>query len=42
MHKKKKRARVNMKTMMFDLLDKLENWEEEGARVDGRGSSKPL
>ena len=41
MDKKKKRARVSVKTMMFDLLDKLEDWEKE-ALLDGRGSSKPL
>ena len=40
--KKKKRARVSVKTMMFDLLDKLGDSEEEEARVDGRASSKPL
>ena len=43
MHRKKKKARVSMKTMMFDLLDKLEDWEvEEEAGVDGGASSKPL
>ena len=43
MHRKKKKAMVRMKTRMFDLLDKLEDWEvEEEAGVDGRASSKPL
>ena len=43
MHRKKKKARVRMMTMMFDLLDKLEDWEvEEEAGVDGGASSKPL
>ena len=42
MHKNKKKARVRMKTLVFDGMLDIEKLDEAGRLVGGRASSRPL